>query len=387
MIYIKKEKAERIISTRHPWIFSGAIEKISCDIDNGMLTPVCSTGGKIFGWGHYSSGSRIAVRMLTYSPEPPGDNWLEERITHAFTVRRTFPVSSNAYRLVNGEGDFIPGLVIDVYNKTTVIRPLTRALELSMERIAAALNALLPGNLLYVKRDEYTARTENISLSNGYWGRTGSGTEIITENGIQFIVDIKQGQKTGFYLDQRENRKLLKDIAQDKTVLNFFSYTGGFSLYAAAGKAREVHSVDSSALALELAKQNLTLNPELDTCQFTWTKADVLEYIKKNFTADIIILDPPPFARKQGEVAGALKGYRFLNRMALEKLAPNGVLFTFSCSGNVDKTAFYKVILQAGKDSGRQIRMIKELHAGCDHPVSLYHPEGEYLKGWIVHAE
>jgi len=374
-----------ILSYRHPWIFSGAIAKITGA--DGDLLPVSTPDGKIVGWGLYSAGSQIAVRMLSYTPDKPAADWLEQRISAAWQLRKTLHIASNAYRLVNSEGDFLPGLIIDIYNQTTVVRPASKSMELLLSRISACVQKLFPDNVVFVKRDEYTARKEQIAITNGYLDKQGSGREIIEEHGIRFVVDIVQGQKTGFYLDQRGNRHMLQSLAQNRRVLNLFCYTGGFSLHAAVGGASAVTSVDSSSLALELARESAALNPSCAACSLDWVKADAMEYLTGKDQADIIILDPPPFAKKQGEVPGALKGYKHLNRKAIESVSKNGIIFTFSCSGNIDKNAFFKTIFQAGRDAGRDIRMLRELHAAADHPFAINHPEGEYLKGWILYVD
>ncbi len=391
MITLRKEKQDHISRNKHPWIFSGAIDKIQSGVTNGSLVSIHDNNNDIIGWGLYSSQSQIAVRMLNYNPEKPNKNWLEERLTNAWQFRKSLNIKSNAFRLVNAEGDFIPGLIIDVYNKTVVTRPLTKYIELQMDTVVDGLKKLMPESAIYIKRDEYNIRKEGMSIENGFLykpqGRKESDAqEIIEENGIQFKVDFKEGQKTGFYLDQRANRNWLKSFSQGKKLVNLFSYTGGFSYYAAAGGAAEIVSVDTSKNAIAIAQENLTLNPELKSSQFSWHIGDVFKYLEQDVDADIFILDPPPFARKKSEVPGAVKGYQFINHKAIEKVKAEGFIFTFSCSGSISKSDFVNILYKSAYKSGRDVRMIKELHAPADHPFSIYHPEGEYLKGWILYV-
>jgi 23S rRNA (cytosine1962-C5)-methyltransferase len=316
---------------------------------------------------------------------PPG--WIEKLLRAAFSLRRTLCLKSNAYRLINAEGDFFPGLLADVYNRTIVVRPLIRGVERVLPEVNSALNILFPHNAIFLKRDEKASRVEKLALPGGYVSGSGEGKEIIEENGLRFYVDFREGQKTGFYLDQRENRELLSPLANGKRVLNLFSYSGAFALYALKGGAARVDSVDTSAAALALAKESLTLNGFEENEKAQWIREDAFTFLDLCGLYDLIVLDPPPFARTRGEVQGALRGYRRLNGAALKRLSPNGILFTFSCSGAVDSGMFKDVLFAAGLEAGKRIQIIKELHAAADHPYSLSHLEGEYLKGFIVHVQ
>jgi 23S rRNA (cytosine1962-C5)-methyltransferase len=329
--------------------------------------------------------SQIKVRMIAFSSVLPGD-WLERGIRDAYGYRQGLVAGTDAYRLVNAEGDFLPGLTVDVYGKTTVIRPLVKGMELLLERATAALAGLYPDNAVYLRRDEFTARKEDIQAKNGYLKGEGDGFSIIEENGLKFRVDIAAGQKTGFYLDQRDNRFLTKSLAKGRKVLNLFSYTAAFSLYAAAGGATSIVSVDSSQGALNLAGENLKLNPELEPNAFSFACADVFEYLKDCEQADLLIVDPPPFARKKQEVEGAVKGYKFINGKAIEKLAPGGLLLSFSCSQAVSRADFTALLVDVCQKSRRTVRLVRELGVSFDHPMSPFHSEGEYLKGWVLHA-
>jgi 23S rRNA (cytosine1962-C5)-methyltransferase len=255
------------------------------------------------------------------------------------------------------------------------------------QRMVECLTGLFPGVNVYLKRDEHHARVEGLSLASGYLAGSGDGRTVITEGGVKAVVDFARGQKTGFYLDQRANRTACASVAAGRSVLNLFAYTGAFSLRAAGAGAVRVVSVESSQHALEQAEESVRLNPDLSPAMFEWVHADVFDHLARGERFDLIIADPPPFARRRMEVEGALRGYLTLNLQALHCLAPGGILFTFSCSGAVDRQMFRQVLEEAALRSGRRVRMLRELHADVDHPVAAGHPEGEYLKGWMVHAD
>ncbi|MBN2534523.1 MAG: class I SAM-dependent rRNA methyltransferase [Spirochaetales bacterium] len=385
MVVIKKEK-ELLINKKHPWLYRGAIEDIRGNPENGDIVPVCTKDGSILCYGFYSTQSLIAVRIISFGPEKPPDNWIHTRIRNAYHLRKNLFIPSNGYRLINAEGDFIPGLIVDVYNKTIVVRPLIRGIEKNISNIIDILLSLFPENKIVIKRDEYSARKENIAIKNGYIKEKGEGLEQIEEDGLIFSIDILEGQKTGFYLDQRDARIHFSSYCHNKTVLNLFSYTGAFTFHAAKGGAKKVISVEQSKKALEFAAYNMDNNPGLKTA-FEWIQDDVFHFLPASGIYDVIICDPPPFARKKQEVNGALKGYGFLHRNAFEHLSDKSWLFTFSCSGAVSRDLFFKTLQDAAVQTGRDVRIIRELHSSPDHPFSLVHPQGEYLKGWAVYVQ
>jgi 23S rRNA (cytosine1962-C5)-methyltransferase len=386
MIVMKKEK-QSLISSRHPWIYRNALTIENGEPDNGELVPVLSEEGKVLCWGFYSAQSFITVRIISFGSEKPEDTWIEERIKRAALLRKSLLLRSNAYRLINAEGDGIPGLIVDIYNTTTVIKPLVHGIENRLDSIIDIFGSLFPENSIFLRRDEYAARREKLVLKNGYMKGNGDGKQIIEEDGITFLVDIEQGQKTGFYIDQRDNRILFSRFCKGKTVLNLFSYTGAFALHAVRGEAVRVVSVESSAYAVELSKQQVSLNPALEPERFSWVCGDAFHILDTCESYNTIIIDPPPFARRKAELEGALRGYRRLTEKALEKLTSQGVLFTFSCSSAAGKALFRDTIKDAARKSGRYLRIIHELSAPPDHPISIFHPEGEYLKGLIIYAE
>ncbi|MBN1696018.1 MAG: class I SAM-dependent rRNA methyltransferase [Spirochaetales bacterium] len=386
MITVKKEK-QSLLSLRHPWLFRQTIAVKDDPPENGEMVPVYNQEGEICCWGFYSAESYIAVRIISFGRDMPSGGWLERRIHNAAALRQRLFINSNSYRLVNAEGDGIPGLIIDVYHTTIVLKPLVYGIEKEIETITAVLSSLFPEKAVYLRRDEFAARKENLTLQNGYIKGEGDGIERIEENGIGFLVDIKQGQKTGFYLDQRDNRSILSRYCKGKTVLNCFSYTGAFALAAAKGGALRIVSVESSAHAVELSHKQLSLNPEMDESVFTWICGDAFEFLEGCESFDIIVLDPPPFARRKAEVEGALKGYRRLAEKAIRKCHPDGIIAAFSCSSSINKTLFRETVREAAVRTGRELRIIGELAASQDHPVSLFHPEGEYLKGLMLYAE
>jgi 23S rRNA (cytosine1962-C5)-methyltransferase len=356
----------------------------SADAD---LVRVEASDGSVVGWGFVSPASQIAVRMVTFGAEAPEPAWLERRVRAAVELRARLPIPSDAMRLVNAEGDFLPGLIADRYADTIVLSIHLRALERMSARIASCFTGLFPGCRVYYKRDEHYARVEGLELPPGYLAGDGDGTAVIEESGLHMVVDFARGQKTGFYLDQRANRMACAALAAGRSVLNLFGYTGAFALHAARAGATQVVSVESSPRALELAARSLSLNPGLDPARFSWIKEDVFDWLGTAGSFGLVIADPPPFARRRTEVEGALRGYLSLNQGALRLLEPGGFLMTFSCSGAVGRDQFRDVLGEAALHSGRAVRFLRELHADVDHPVAGGHPEGEYLKGWLLHAQ
>jgi 23S rRNA (cytosine1962-C5)-methyltransferase len=386
-ISLKQNRDAPVRRRHHPWIYSQAVAEAAPGTSPADLLPVRSADGTVIGWGLYSPDSLIAVRMVSFTSEAPPEDWIVRRIRSAHAMRQRLSLDSDAFRLVNSEGDFLPGCIIDVYGDTVVISPHTRGIESAMDRIASCLASLLPGANIYLKRDEHFARVEKLALPAGYLSGTGDGKVVIHEGGVKILVDFARGQKTGYYLDQRANRSIISGCSAGRSVLNLFSYTGAASLRAAAAGALSVASVDSSRAALDLAAESCALNPRLDPGIFSWVQADVFSYLEDPETCDLVIADPPPFARRRIELDGALKGYLSLFQQCLRILKPGGFGFLFSCSGAVDRPTFQQVVAEAALRSGRTVRLLRELHADADHPISAAHPEGEYLKGWMVHAE
>jgi len=343
--------------------------------------------GSRVGWGFYSAVSLIAVRMVSYGQEEPPADWIARRLQKAFLLRKALSIDSDAYRLSNAEGDELPGLVVDVFADTAVVSIHSKPLLSMQDLIYGALRGLLPGCRIYGKRDEHAARAEGMDAESGYVEGGGDGTCVIREGALRFLVDHARGQKTGFYLDLRDSRFLLSRLCAGRRVMNLFSYTGAFALHAALGKAAAVVSVESSEAAVRTAEQSLSLNPGLETGALEWRREDVFHFLEGCGKSDLIVLDPPPFARRRVDLPGALRRYGSLNEKALSLLSDGGLLFTFSCSGAVDRESFRHMLREASLRSGRSVRFVKELHADVDHPVSVLHPEGEYLKGWLLHAQ
>lgn len=389
-LFLRKGK-EHSVRRFHPWIFSGAIEKISSQITDGTWVKVNDNQGNVLGYGHYQHGS-IAVRMLSFKKEVPDSGFWKDRLQAALQVRSNVFLPSersNAFRLVHGEGDGLPGLVIDCYDDVAVVQAHSAGMHLDRTDIAEALKEVfddklsavyykshgtLPGKLRDEAQDEYLLGKATVPKT-------------INEYGNKFYVDWEIGQKTGFFLDQRENRKLLADYARGKNVLNTFCYTGGFSIYALNAGASLVHSVDVSGKAIELTRSNIQLNG-FDPQAHTSYAMDVFDFMKdKRNIYDLIILDPPAFAKHRDSRHQAVRGYQRLNAEAMKIIKPGGIIFTFSCSQVVDRQLFYDTVVSSAIQSGRSIRVLHHLSQPADHPVSLFHPEGEYLKGLVLHVE
>lgn len=371
----------------HPWIYSQAVAEFTEGPAGSDLLPVLAADGTVIGWGFYSPGSLIAVRMVSFSPERPSEDWMERRLRAAKSLRDALHVDSDAVRVVNAEGDYLPGLIVDLYADTAVVSLHVRGIEGMVDRIVQCLREMLPSARIFLKRDEHYARIEKLSRPSGYLHGTGDGTCTIREGGVNLRVDYERGQKTGFYLDQRANRGAIALCSPGKTVLNLFSYSGAVALRAAAAGAARVVSVESSKKALEGGRDSVKLNPQLREDVLEWVPQDVFTFLEQPEKYDVVVADPPPFARRRSELEGALKGYLTLFQQCIRILSPGGLAFLFSCSGAVDRPTFQQVVVDAALRSGRSVRLLKELHADVDHPVAAAHPEGEYLKGWMVHAE
>ncbi|MBQ7530088.1 MAG: class I SAM-dependent rRNA methyltransferase [Paludibacteraceae bacterium] len=401
-IILKPRKEESVLRF-HPWVFSGAIARIILDADHrasepdeGELVRVLSADRQVLGVGHWQVGS-IAVRLLAFkTDELPATFW-HDRIAAAYAMRQRLGLlrpDNNIYRLIHGEGDMLPGLVVDVYGTTAVVQAHSVGMHLHRQEIAEAVVANVPEvEAVYNKSDDTLPFKAQIDgdkagwlippskVSDQYWA---------LENGIEVRIDWLTGQKTGFFIDQRENRALVERYAAGKTVLNMFCYTGGFSLYALRGGVKLVHSVDVSQKAIDLVNANVARNFP-DCTNHRAVAADAFDYLSEQLATgqqfDLIILDPPAFAKHRDVVRNALRGYQRINAKAIEMIRPGGILFTFSCSQAVDKEAFRLAVFSAAAQTGRRVRILHQLHQPQDHPVNIYHPEGEYLKGLVLYVE
>lgn len=389
-VYLKPKKEESLLRF-HPWVFSGAIQQIEGNPEEGDLVEVYDTRQHFLAVGHYQIGS-IAVRILSFSPLAIDAAFWEERIRTAYELRHSLGLAgveqNNTYRLVHGEGDNLPGLVIDIYAHTAVMQAHSVGMHYARHQLADALKSVLGDSLqnIYYKSEATLPYKANLGSEDGYlYG--GVVEDVALENGLKFYVDWQKGQKTGFFVDQRENRLLLEKYATGRAVLNMFCYTGGFSFYAMRGGAKVVHSVDSSAKAISLTNKNVELNFPGDARHEAYAE-DAFKYLEKmGNNYDLIILDPPAFAKHKNVLRNALQGYRKLNAIAFEKIKPGGILFTFSCSQVVSKENFRLAVFSAAAQSGRRVRILHQLTQPADHPVNIYHPEGEYLKGLVLHVE
>ena len=407
-VYLKPHKEESLLRF-HPWVFSGAIRSIQLDADyphaqpqEGEVVQVRDSNGNILGVGHYQIGS-IAVRILAFGVrELPHDFW-QERIRAAYKVRCSLglitPISNtqypinNTYRLVHGEGDFMPGLIVDIYADTAVIQAHSIGMHYHREEIAKAIVQAVPQvDKVYYKSDDtlphkapiqgervgYLIGAEKADFNGDFWAK---------ENGLDFRIDWLRGQKTGFFIDQRDNRALLEHYAQGKEVLNMFCYTGGFSVYALRGGAKLVHSVDVSQKAIDLVRSNVAHNFGENAPHEAFAE-EAFEFMAKNQNKyDLIVLDPPAFAKHRDAVKNALRGYQRLNAKGIQAIRPGGILFTFSCSQAIDKDMFRLAVFSAAAQVGRKVRILHQLHQPADHPINIYHPEGEYLKGLVLQVE
>ena len=389
-VFLKPKKEESLLRF-HPWVFSGAIQSFEGQPEEGDLVEVYGANNRYLGIGHFQIGS-IAVRILSFQQQEIDQAFWENRMRIAYELRKTLRLTAsehnNTYRLVHGEGDNLPGLVIDMYAHTAVMQAHSVGMHLARHQIAEALKQILGDTLqnIYYKSEATLPYKANLGSEDGYL-LGGDVEDIALENGLRFCVDWQKGQKTGFFVDQRENRSLLEHYAKDRAVLNMFCYTGGFSFYAMRGGAKVVHSVDSSAKAIALTNKNVSLNFPGDPRHqaFAEDAFKYLEHMGSNY--DLIILDPPAFAKHKDVLRNALQGYRKLNAIAFEKIKPGGILFTFSCSQVVSKEHFRLAVFSAAAQSGRSVRILHQLTQPADHPVNIYHPEGEYLKGLVLYVE
>jgi len=395
-IQLKRGKEDSLLRY-HPWVFSGAIapESLVDEPGDGEMVSVYTSNGQFVAKGHYQYGS-IAVRVLTFDDEAIDMDFWKRRLLSAYSVRKSIGVirreqgedENTTFRLVHGEGDNLPGLIIDCYGKTAVMQAHSLGMHECRREIAQALYEVTNGEIenIYYKSDTTLPFKSDIEKDNGFI-IGGSKDNITIENGLKFHVDWLRGQKTGFFIDQRENRSLLERYAKNRSVLNMFCYTGGFSVYAMRGGAEIVHSVDSSAKAIELTNRNIELNFP-DDGRHTAFCDDAFKFMDKNDGRyDLVVLDPPAFAKHRGALRNALKGYIRLNVKGLECIKSGGILFTFSCSQVVSKDQFRQAVFTAAAQAKRKVRILHQLHQPADHPINIYHPEGEYLKGLVLYVE
>ena len=391
-IYLKPGKEESL-KRFHPWVFSGAIARMDGEPEEGEVVEVYTTQKEFIAKGHFQIGS-IAVRVLTFRQDEAIDAcFWRRRLDIALQMRRSIGLvgreDNNTYRLVHGEGDNLPGLVIDIYARTAVMQAHSAGMHLDRMAIADALAEVMQGEIdnIYYKSETTLPYKADLFPENGFL-RGGNADNVAMEYGLNFHIDWLKGQKTGFFVDQRENRALLERYARGRNVLNMFCYTGGFSVYAMRGGALSVHSVDSSAKAIDLTNKNIALNFP-DDARHTAYAEDAFKFLDRmeQGAYDLIILDPPAFAKHRDALRNALQGYRKLNARAFEKIRPGGILFTFSCSQAVNKDQFRMAVFTAAAQSGRSVRILHQLTQPADHPVNIYHPEGEYLKGLVLYVE
>ncbi len=386
---ILKPGKEKPLEGFHPWVFSGAIDEIEDTFEAGDLVRVFSSQEKFLGTGYLNPRSQIAIRMLTFDESEINKSFFEKKIVSAIRLRDTFlPEQTNAYRLIHAEGDGLPGLIVDRYGEFLVVQFLTLGIEKWKDTIVSILKTELEVRGIFEKDDKESREWEGLPERIGkLYGEAPPDYVEIHEHGLRFVVDIHQGQKTGFFLDQRENRKLIGSMAAAKRVLNCFSYTGGFSVYAAAGGAMETVSVDSSEPALNTAKVNFEMNGFAGG-NHSFLKTDVFQYLRDSRQEfDMIILDPPAFCKNKQHINQASRGYKDINMYALKRLAPRGLLYTASCSSYIDTQLFQQILFSAAKDTRRGLQIIAKTSHAFDHPINIFHPEGDYLKGFLCRVE
>lgn len=389
---ILKPKKDESLRRFHPWVFSGAVQRKEEGLEEGELVSVYTSDGEFIAVGHYQIGS-IEVRVLSFKEEDIDSSFWQKRLSAAYYMRKELGLvrpDNTTYRLVHGEGDNLPGLIIDIYGNTAVMQSHSVGMHESRTLICEALKSVLGDDLknIYYKSETTLPYKADLDAENGYLFGGDAVDNIVVENGLKFQGDWLKGQKTGFFVDQRDNRFLLERYANDRSVLNMFCYTGGFSFYAMRGGAKLVHSVDSSAKAVMMAEENVKLNFPEDNRHQAFAK-DAFKFLReiKKGDYDLIILDPPAFAKHRGAIKNALQGYKRLNAVAFEQIAKGGILFTFSCSQAITKDMFRLAVFSAAAQSGRSVRILHQLTQPADHPINIYHPEGEYLKGLVLYVE
>jgi 23S rRNA (cytosine1962-C5)-methyltransferase len=388
-IILKKGKEISLIR-KHHWVFSGAIAQMDSDLESGQLVAVYSSRNTFLGIGHFSHGS-IMVRIISFEEEQIDLSFWKKRIQSAYELRKALGLinnpETNVYRLIHGEGDLLPGLIVDFYNGTAVIQAHHVGMHAHIREIAEAIQEVYGKDIqgIYDKSSETLPKNLGISSNEWVWGK--ASTDLVKEYGATYKIDWEKGQKTGFFIDQRENRKLLASYSKGKKVLNTFCYSGGFSVLALLEGANEVHSVDISPKAIELTEENISLNPQIQGSHESKV-ADVVKYIREiGDDYDLIVLDPPAFAKNIKARHNAVQAYKRLNAEALKKIKSGGILFTFSCSQVVDKILFANTITAATMETGRKVKALHHLSQPADHPINIYHPETEYLKGLVLYVE
>lgn len=396
-LVVLKPKRNASISRKHPWVFSGAIDKIILDdhqnLSEGDVVSVCDSKEKVIASGHFSEDSSIAIRILSFSPTEINQDFWTTKIKAAYALRTSLGLtqseSTNTYRLVHAEGDGLPGLIIDIYKKIAVVQAHSLGMAKSLTEISNALKEVFGDQLsaIYSKSEKTLHRQNETAFEDHYLMGDLSAPIVVQENDLKFEIDWISGQKTGFFIDQRENRKLLQQYSKGKKVLNTFCYSGGFSVYALAAEAEMVHSVDSSAKAIELTERNVELNFDQISTHQSFVK-DTLKYLNEcEESYDLIILDPPAYAKSRSSMHKAVQGYKRLNEKALRMIKSGGILFTFSCSQVIHRKLFEDTITAAAIAAGRTVKILHHLSQPVDHPVNIFHPEGEYLKGLVLFVE
>lgn len=388
-LYLKPKKEESILRF-HPWVFSGAIQRMEGDPAEGEMVRVLDYKGNFLALGHYQIGS-IAVRIISFAEGDVDYSFWKTRIEVAYDVRKSLGLvrpDNTTYRLIHGEGDMLPGLIVDVYGHTAVMQAHSVGMHEIRQILAQCITEVIPEiKNVYYKSEGTLPFKAQISPEDGYLIGKDDDQYQTRENGLLFYIDWLRGQKTGFFVDQRDNRSLLEHYSNGRSVLNMFCYTGGFSVYAMRGNAQLVHSVDSSAKAIDLTDKNVQANFPGDTRHQSFAE-DAFKYLNNNENKyDLIILDPPAFAKHRDALRNALKGYKRLNAKAMEQIKPGGILFTFSCSQVVSKEQFRLAVFSAAAETGRSVRILHQLTQPADHPINIYHPEGEYLKGLVLWVE
>ncbi len=380
-----KAGRERAVARGHPWIFSGAVANLDPSVPPGTLVAVESAHGELLGWGYVNPRCAITVRLLTRGPEAVDQAFFEQRLAAALRLRRAvLPADTDAYRLINGEGDGLPGFIADVYGQTVVVQCLTAGAARLQELFLGALHGALAPAAVYERSTGRVRREEGLE-SVERWISGAAQPEIeIRECGQRFLVDVQSGQKTGFFLDQRDNRLLARQLAAGRRVLNAFAYTGAFAVYAGAGRAQHVVSVESSPRALDLARRNWAANDLPSIAEFV--EDDVFHYLRATDQSfGLLILDPPALVKRRQEIARGARAYKDLHLWAFRRAAPGALVMTFTCSQHVSRDLFWKIVHGAALDAGREVQVVRHLGAGADHPIRLAHPEGEYLKGLLLH--
>lgn len=386
IVQLHKKKTHSV-ERRHPWVFSGAINLISDDLEDGELVTITDSNEQFLARGHFQNAT-IAVRILTFEDVPVDAAFFEQKIRNAYQVREAlnlFREDNNIYRLVHGEGDGLPGLIVDYYNKVAVIQCHSIGMYKHIDLIAKAIQVVLGDKVEAIYSKSSDTLPDRVEVEDKYLFGTCETPHVALENGVKLNIDWITGQKTGFFIDQRESRALLGKYAKGKTILNTFCYSGGFSLSALANGAKEVHSLDSSKKAIELTDSNIALN---NFGNHKSIVADAMEHIKDLGTDyDIIVLDPPAFAKHRDKRHKAVQGYKRLNAHAIRQIKPGGIIFTYSCSQVVDKELFTNTVIAAAIEANRNVRILEQLHQPADHPISAVHPEGEYLKGLVIYVD